>query len=144
MTGKPYRLLSEPSLSTRRAPGRRRPIRGEEVGEKQRQMHQLRSPAGQQAAVPGRPLCGESVWAPMTCTATSGSGRRIAITKTIGEQRGTARRGSKAQSNNQRVVRGGSWLHIPQVLRSASRYGDTTADRSDDIGFRVGRAFIAP
>jgi hypothetical protein len=33
MTGKPYRLLSEPSLSTRRAPGRRRPIRGEEVGE---------------------------------------------------------------------------------------------------------------
>ena len=38
-----------------------------------------------------------------------------------------------------RVLRGGSWLNYPRILRSAVRYGDTTSIRSDYVGFRVAR-----
>jgi len=38
-----------------------------------------------------------------------------------------------------RVVRGGSWLSLPQYLRPASRSGNSTGIRSDTLGFRVGR-----
>jgi formylglycine-generating enzyme required for sulfatase activity len=38
-----------------------------------------------------------------------------------------------------RVLRGGSWFHLPQILRSANRDRNTTDDRLDLIGFRVGR-----
>jgi len=38
-----------------------------------------------------------------------------------------------------RVVRGGSWVNDPQVLRSAIRIGLTTANRSNYFGFRVVR-----
>jgi len=40
---------------------------------------------------------------------------------------------------SRRVVRGGSWLINPQLLRSAFRVGVTTDDRNSDLGFRVGR-----
>jgi formylglycine-generating enzyme required for sulfatase activity len=96
---------------------------GDEVGENNAKCINRGSRRDNRRPLPGRLLCGESGWASMTCAATSGSGWRIVITKTIGEHRGTTRRGSKAQSDNQRVVRAGSWLHITQVLRSASRYG---------------------
>ena len=36
-----------------------------------------------------------------------------------------------------RVVRGGSWIHIPEDCRSARRYNDRPGDRDDAIGFRV-------
>ncbi len=37
------------------------------------------------------------------------------------------------------VVRGGSWFSSPQNLRSASRSGDAAGNRSDVLGLRVGR-----
>jgi formylglycine-generating enzyme required for sulfatase activity len=40
---------------------------------------------------------------------------------------------------SRRVVRGGSWLDLPQFLRPAYRDGVTTVDRYDNLGFRVGR-----
>jgi formylglycine-generating enzyme required for sulfatase activity len=41
---------------------------------------------------------------------------------------------------NGRVVRGGSWFSTPQNVRSAARSGDAPDNRSDILGFRVGRA----
>jgi formylglycine-generating enzyme required for sulfatase activity len=38
-----------------------------------------------------------------------------------------------------RVVRGGSWLNDPLILRSANRNGGSADDRYLDLGFRVGR-----
>ena len=38
-----------------------------------------------------------------------------------------------------RVVRGGSWSSGPRSLRSATRSGSTTGNRSGNIGFRLGR-----
>ena len=38
-----------------------------------------------------------------------------------------------------RVVRGGSWDHDPQYLRTASRSWEPTGDRTNRLGFRVGR-----
>ena len=38
-----------------------------------------------------------------------------------------------------RVLRGGSWLHFPDFLRSAHRYKFTTDFRIKNFGFRVGR-----
>ena len=40
---------------------------------------------------------------------------------------------------SQRVVRGGSWVNVPQDLRAAIRYGGTAAGRSIGCGFRVAR-----
>jgi formylglycine-generating enzyme required for sulfatase activity len=40
---------------------------------------------------------------------------------------------------SQRVVRGGSWVNYPQLLRSANRGSVATDGRSDLRGFRVGR-----
>ena len=40
---------------------------------------------------------------------------------------------------SQRVVRGGSWLSYPRLLRSAYRFRDATADRDNYLGFRVAR-----
>jgi formylglycine-generating enzyme required for sulfatase activity len=40
---------------------------------------------------------------------------------------------------SRRVVRGGSWGNVPQFLRSAGRNGFTTGNRSNSLGFRVGR-----
>ena len=37
------------------------------------------------------------------------------------------------------IVRGGSWFSAPPSLRSASRSGDGTENRSDILGIRVGR-----
>jgi formylglycine-generating enzyme required for sulfatase activity len=40
---------------------------------------------------------------------------------------------------NTRVGRGGSWSDNPRYLRSANRYGYTSIDRHNDLGFRVAR-----
>ncbi len=37
------------------------------------------------------------------------------------------------------VVRGGSWYFEPQLLRAAYRDRDSTVDRNNNLGFRVGR-----
>jgi retron-type reverse transcriptase len=42
-----------------------------------------------------------------------------------------------------RVVRGGSWNNNPQNLRSASRNWDTTDNRNNNLGFRVGSTLSA-
>jgi len=42
-----------------------------------------------------------------------------------------------------RVIRGGSWLNPPQLLRTANRYRYGPDFRASDLGFRVGRT-IAP
>jgi formylglycine-generating enzyme required for sulfatase activity len=43
------------------------------------------------------------------------------------------------QGGDYRVVRGGSWLYDPGILRSAARVRGTTSGRGADGGFRVGR-----
>jgi formylglycine-generating enzyme required for sulfatase activity len=40
---------------------------------------------------------------------------------------------------SRRVVRGGSWIHRPPTLRSASREWLPTDTRSDELGMRVAR-----
>ena len=40
---------------------------------------------------------------------------------------------------SRRVLRGGSWVDIPWLLRSADRYGLGTGNRSNSIGFRIAR-----
>ena len=45
---------------------------------------------------------------------------------------------------NFRVVRGGSWLNVPALLRSAWRYRYSTVDRLRNLGFRVGRTLLPP
>ncbi len=42
-----------------------------------------------------------------------------------------------------RVLRGGSWNNNPQNLRSANRNRNTTDNRNNNIGFRVGRTLCA-
>jgi formylglycine-generating enzyme required for sulfatase activity len=42
------------------------------------------------------------------------------------------------------VVRGGNWALSPDTVRSASRYGISTAERTYGLGFRVGRTLNAP
>jgi formylglycine-generating enzyme required for sulfatase activity len=42
-------------------------------------------------------------------------------------------------SGNYRVLRGGSWLNDPAILRSAIRYGVNPDGRNDIIGFRLAR-----
>src|ERR1700680_3691356 len=42
-----------------------------------------------------------------------------------------------------RVVRGGSWNNNPQNLRSAKRNRNTTDNRNNNLGFRVGRTLSA-
>ena len=58
-----------------------------------------------------------------------------------GSYAGAPSDGSAWETGNcgRRVLRGGSWIDGPGVLRSASRYRDTTGDRRSDIGFRVAR-----
>ena len=43
-----------------------------------------------------------------------------------------------------RVIRGGSWLLNPHLLRSAFRAGFTADNRSSELGFRVGRTLVTP
>jgi Sulfatase-modifying factor enzyme 1 len=40
---------------------------------------------------------------------------------------------------SRRVVRGGSWYNVPELLRSGYRDGYATGTRFSDLGFRVGR-----
>ena len=42
-----------------------------------------------------------------------------------------------------RVLRGGSWNNNPQNLRSANRNRNTTDNRNNNIGFRVGSTLCA-
>jgi formylglycine-generating enzyme required for sulfatase activity len=49
---------------------------------------------------------------------------------------GSAWEGSRADA---RVLRGGSWGSIPQVVRAAIRVGDDAAYRGSDCGFRLAR-----
>jgi formylglycine-generating enzyme required for sulfatase activity len=43
-----------------------------------------------------------------------------------------------------RVVRGGSWYSNPTNLRAAHRQTRPCTERSNDVGFRVGRALLTP
>ena len=43
-----------------------------------------------------------------------------------------------------RIRRGGSWVRPPDDLRSASRLGNNAVNRSNVLGFRVGRTLLAP
>lgn len=42
---------------------------------------------------------------------------------------------------NRRVVRGGSWLNLPHILRSADRGKIATTAGTNDLGFRIARDF---
>jgi formylglycine-generating enzyme required for sulfatase activity len=43
-----------------------------------------------------------------------------------------------------RVLRGGSWVDLPQNLRAARRTWDSTSSRGNDAGFRVARTLFTP
>jgi formylglycine-generating enzyme required for sulfatase activity len=45
---------------------------------------------------------------------------------------------------SRRVVRGGSWVDVPQSLRPADRYRNSTDLRDSVLGFRVGRTLVTP
>ena len=53
------------------------------------------------------------------------------------------RRAWESGNCSRRVLRGGSWFSIPNFLRSASRLGFETGNRSYNFGFRVART-LAP
>ncbi len=55
---------------------------------------------------------------------------------TDGSARNTARNESDA---GRRVIRGGSWVLSPQLLRSANRLFNPAVERSHDLGFRLVR-----
>ena len=40
---------------------------------------------------------------------------------------------------SRRVVRGGSWVDLPQFLRAAVRFRNTSGVRYNDLGFRLAR-----
>ncbi len=54
---------------------------------------------------------------------------------------GTAWEESGGGDCGRRVIRGGSWLNIPRLLRSADRDRDNTDDRNYDLGFRLAQDF---
>ena len=58
-----------------------------------------------------------------------------------GSYAGAPTDGSAWESGNcsYRVLRGGAWVNSPSFLRSALRSRYTSAERSDDVGFRVAR-----
>jgi formylglycine-generating enzyme required for sulfatase activity len=60
--------------------------------------------------------------------------------------RGAPEDGSVWQGGIQglRVLRGGSWVNVPQDLRAAGRYTSSTENRSVTFGFRVARTLITP
>lgn len=41
------------------------------------------------------------------------------------------------KSKSERVARGGSWSDSPKLVRAPYRYGYSTVDRSDNLGFRL-------
>jgi len=43
---------------------------------------------------------------------------------------------------NSRVIRGGSWLSVPPLLRSAGRFRNTFSSKGNQLGFRIGRTLI--
>jgi formylglycine-generating enzyme required for sulfatase activity len=43
------------------------------------------------------------------------------------------------KDNGYRVLRGGSWNNLPDILRSAYRYGNYPSFRSGNVGFRIAR-----
>ena len=44
-----------------------------------------------------------------------------------------------------RMARGGSWYHLPEILRAANRGKNVSSSRDDGIGFRLGRTLsLAP
>lgn len=40
------------------------------------------------------------------------------------------------EQGERRVLRGGSWLNVPQSVRCAYRYWDFPTNRTNDVGFR--------
>ena len=50
----------------------------------------------------------------------------------------------KGGDQTQRVLRGGSWYHLPQKLRAAVRIGSNAEIRANDVGFRVARTLVTP
>ena len=54
---------------------------------------------------------------------------------------GTAWREADGGDCGRRVVRGGGWNDQPENLRAANRFGVTTDEANDFLGFRVARAF---
>ncbi len=47
-------------------------------------------------------------------------------------------------SNDERVLRGGSWIDGPAGLRSAMRYSNTAGSRVSFVGFRLARTLVTP
>jgi formylglycine-generating enzyme required for sulfatase activity len=43
-------------------------------------------------------------------------------------------------SGEGRVIRGGSWVFVARLVRSANRFRVTPAERSDALGFRPSRS----
>lgn len=54
---------------------------------------------------------------------------------------GSEQQCANRNDNRSRVLRGGSWLHIPRDLRSANRSSLGASDRNDFVGFRISRTF---
>ena len=50
---------------------------------------------------------------------------------------GGAERRCASGGAGRRVIRGGSWLHVPRWVRSASRFGNDTGYRNYFLGFRL-------
>lgn len=54
---------------------------------------------------------------------------------------GSAWLGDRGGDCSRRILRGGSWLDVPEYLRAANRYRVGSGLRSNVIGFRVARTF---